>query len=501
MNKIKRKKNKKRSIGPVVEIILFALFTSVVCFLLNLIGANGYKTETGSFETTLIIINNIFSKSGIKYILNNSLVNFQTLEPLVMVIMSLIAVSILEASGLLKQIFTPLKRIKPKYVTLIVMLVGIISTIIGDYSYALLLPVAGILYKYIGRSSSLGILTMFVAITIGYGAGIIYNYQAYQLGNLTELSAQSITSSYNYELLSNIFVLIASTIILTLVGTIVLEKFSKKYSRNEETDNLNISKKASKITLIAFVIMMVIFVYCLIPGLPHSGLLLDREAPTYIGKLFGASSPLNQGLMFLIIAILMICGFIYGTVSRNIKNSDDYSKALTKTFEGTGYVFVLLFFMSILYEIIDWTNVSTVISTNIVDFIGASNVSGLILVVLAFLSIALISVFIPATLTKWELIAPIYVPLLMRANITPAFTQTIFIAADSVGKLLSPIYIYLIIAIGFMYKYDKDSNISILGTMKKTMPVILTLSLVWLVIIIGWYLLGLPIGINSGLTL
>lgn len=501
MNKFKRKQNKKRSIGPVVEIILFAFIASIVCFLLNLIGANGYKTETGSFETTLIIINNIISKSGIKYILNNSLVNFQTLEPLVMVIMSLIAVSILEASGLLKQIFTPLRKIKPKYVTLIVMFVGIISTIIGDYSYALLLPISGILYKYIGRSSSLGILTMFIAITIGYGTGLIYNYQSYQLGNITELSAQGITSSYNYELLSNIFVLITSTIILTIIGTIVLERFSKRYPRNEEVDNLNTSKKAAKVTLIVFILMMIVFVYCLIPGFPHSGLLLDRNASTYIGKLFGASSPLNQGFMFLIIAILMVCGFIYGNVSRNIKNSDDYSKAFTKTFEGTGHVFVLVFFMSILYEIIDWTNLSTVISTNIIDFIGASNVSGLMLVILVFFSIILISVLIPATLTKWELIAPIYVPLLMRSNISPAFTQTIFIAADSVGKLLSPIYIYLIITIGFMYKYDKDSNISILGTMKKIMPVILTLSLVWLVIIVGWYLLGLPIGINSTITL
>ena len=69
--------------------------------------------------------------------------------------------------------------IKPKYVTMIVIFVGIISTIIGDYSYGLLLPLAGILYKYIGRSSSLGVLTMFIAITIGYGTGIIYNYQKY----------------------------------------------------------------------------------------------------------------------------------------------------------------------------------------------------------------------------------------------------------------------------------------------------------------------------------
>jgi hypothetical protein len=144
---------------------------------------------------------------------------------------------------------------------------------------------------------------------------------------------------------------------------------------------------------------------------------------------------------------------------------------------------------------------TNIISTNIVDFGGSTQLSGLVLVIIAFLSIIIISIFIPNTVPKWEIIAPVYVPLLLRSNISPAFTQTLFIAADSIGKLFSPIYIYLIVAIGFMHKYEKDSNISIIGTMKKAMPSILLLSLVWVIIIFGWYLIGLPIGINSLITL
>ena len=497
----KNSKNKIQTMGPVVEIMLLILIVSGLSLIFNLFKMNGYITEGGTFETTLVIVNNLFSSKGIKNILDSSLTNFQMLEPLVLVILSLIATSILEASGLLKQVFSPLKKIKPFYVTMIVMFVGTISTIVGDYSYALLLPVTGILYKYVGRSSSLGILTMFIAITIGYGTGLIYNYQAYQLGDITEVATSSIVSGYNYELLSNIFLLIASTIILTIVGTIVLEKFAKKYRRNEETDNLNISSKAARITLIAFIVMVLLLIYWVIPGLPLSGILLDKTEPTYIGKLFGSASSLSQGFMVLIIVVLMICGLIYGKVSKNIKNSVDYSRALTKSFENTGYVFVLLFFASILYEVIDWTNIATVISTNIVDFVGSTQISGLILLIIAFLSIVVISIFIPGAVAKWEIIAPIYVPLLMRANISPAFTQTLFLAADSVGKLFSPIYIYLIVAIGFMHKYETDSNVGIIATMKKAMPVISILSLVWIVIIFGWYLIGLPIGINSLISL
>ena len=234
MLKSNKKKNKR---GLIVEILFIAIFISVLSMILHLVGFRGYVTENGSFETTLIVVKNVLSKDGLKYILNNSLKNFQNLEPVVMIILSLIAVSILEASGLLKHLFTPLKKIKPIFVTMIIIFVGIISTFIGDYSYALLLPLAGILYKYIGRNSSLGIITIFLAITAGYGTGIIYNYQAYELGNITEVAAETIVSGYNYELLSNIFVLISSTLLLTIVGSIVVERFSKKYTRNEETDN------------------------------------------------------------------------------------------------------------------------------------------------------------------------------------------------------------------------------------------------------------------------
>ena len=491
---------KKYFVGPVVEIIFLGLIISFICLFLNLIKVRGYVTEPQTFETTLVIVKNIFSKAGIKHIISNTVGNFKSLEPLILVILSLIAVSIMEASGLLKQVFKPLKKIKPIFITGLVIFAGIVSTILGDSSYTLLLPLAGILYKYINRPPSLGILTMFIGITIGYGTGLIYNYQMYELGNITEISAQSITDGYNFELLSNLFVLLVSTVVLTIIGSIILERFSKKFPRYEEEDNLNTSKKANRFTLIVAIILLGVVIYSLIPGLPFSGMLLDRSEPTYIGKMFGADSPFSQGLLFLIIIELMICGFVYGTISRNIKNTRDYSNALTKSFEGTGYVFVLMFFVSILYEVIDWTNFSTVITTNIVDFIGSTNVSGLILVIIAFISIVIISLFIPSTVVKWKLIAPVYVPLFMRANITPTFTQMIFQAADSVGKLLCPIYIFLIITIGFMNKYD-EKDVSIFSTLRKILPITLILGAVWLVIIVGWFMLGIPTGINAHITM
>lgn len=495
-------KKRKGTSGPVIVIAGLTIFIMVLSWILNLIGVRGYITEAETLETSLVTVNNVLSKEGIRYIFNNSVANFKLLEPLSLIVMALVAVSIAEASGLLKDLFSPLKKIKPKYVTCLVMFIGIISTILGDYSYVFLLPIAGILYKYIDRNPSLGVITMFIAITIGYGTGLIYNYQDYILGLVTQTSAMGITKSYQFNLLSELYILITSTVILSIIGTIIVEKtISKKYYRVEEKDNLNMSKKARKVTTITFITLLFIIIYSVIPGLPLSGVLLDNSQNTYIAKLFGDSSSFNNGLMLIIVGIIMICGFIYGTISRNIKNSRDYSKALTKTFENTGYIFVLLFFSSIMIGIFDWTNIGTIVCVNLVDFISKLQFTGSILIILVFIAVILMSILIPSTITKWNLIAPVLVPVMIRANISPDFTQFLFKAGDSIGKCFSPIYIYFLVMIGFLYKYNKDENISIFDTMKKIMPIVLLIAVVWLVILIGWNLVGLPIGINSTVTM
>ena len=56
--------------------------------------------------------------------------------------------------------------------------------------------------------------------------------------------------------------------------------------------------------------------------------------------------------------------------------------------------------------------------------------------------------------------------------------------------------------LGFLYKADsEDEDINFFGTMRKMMPVILVMSITWIIIIIGWNLIGLPLGINSRTTM
>ena len=199
----------------------------------------------------------------------------------------------------------------------------------------------------------------------------------------------------------------------------------------------------------------------------------------------------------------MVCGFIYGFKSGNIKNSTEYSVGLSKNFEGLGYVFVLLFFTSQLVGILEWTNLGTVIVNIIVSLLSKLSITGIIMIVVFFLAVVVMTLLVPSTTTKWAIIAPQLVPLLMRANITPSFTQFIYRAADGVGKCLTPFFSYYIIMIAFLEKYNTKENtqITVIGILKTIFTPVMLFGLLWILILVCWYLLGTPTGIGVFPTL
>lgn len=503
----RRNKTKKFLLGPVITIMILIAIIIFSSAILSLLELEGQKAQivNGTIESSLTTVNNVLTLKGMKYLLTSAITNLQLFKPLLLIIASLIAIGIGEASGLLKAVFTPLKKVKPSILTFLVLFVGIISSFIGEYSYALLLPLVGVMYKYVGRKPLLGILTVFLGITLGYGTGLFANYDDFLLGSLTQTAATiDVDKNYIFNLSYASYIMIISTFILSFVGTIIIEKvLYRKVPKSEiEEDELVISKKALYYSNFAFIAMILIIIYMVIPGLYGSGLLLG-EGKTYIERLFGPSAPLRDGIVMISIAIMMVCGFIYGYISKNIKNSNEYSVGLSKNFEGLGYVFVLMFFTSQMISLLEWTNLGEVLSTKLIDFVSILPFSGIPLIIVMFIVIILMTILVPSLSTKWTLASPIFVPLLMRSNITPDFTQFIFKVADGVGKAITPMFAYFIVTLAFLEKYNTKENnkITVFGTLKLILPSVLLIAGLWLLIIICWYIVGLPIGPGTYPTL
>ena len=189
---MKKKKDKKKiMLGPVITIIILTIILMFLSTIFSMLEVQGQKTAivNGTLESSLVTVQNIFTINGLKYIFSNVVMNFRSFESLVLIIMSFIAISIGESSGLFKAIFTPFRKLNSKTTTFLVFFLGVISSLIVEYSYIMLIPLVSVMYRYLGKSQMLGVLTIFLGITLGYGTGLWYNFDTFQLGNLTEAAA------------------------------------------------------------------------------------------------------------------------------------------------------------------------------------------------------------------------------------------------------------------------------------------------------------------------
>ena len=500
----KKTKKQAKVLGPIIVMGIITIILMILSFVLSLLGLESEEAviNYSNLEMSVVSIKNIFSIDGLKYLFGSSVTNFRLLEPLALIIMSLIAISIAEKSGLIKHLTEPFKQLKTSVITFFTLVICIVMTFFGEYSFVILLPVIGVIYKYLGRNPMLGILVAFIGITCSYGTGIIYNYNTFSLGEMTQLSATiEVDPTFSYDVLSCMYIMVVSTFIVLFLGSAIINKYLvPKFKRVQvEDDELVLSNKALWITNIALMAILVGIIIMILPG----GILLDNSKTTYIAKLMSETSPFRNAFMFIILLTMMLCGCIYGFISGNIKDRLDYNIGLCKSFENSGYIFVLMFFASIMYGVLEYTNIGIVLSAILINFISSLEFSGTLLIVFFFILVIVMSFFIPNTHTKWNMASPLIVPLFMRANIAPEFTQFIFSIADGVGKTLSPFFIYFIIMLGFLQKYnDGDKkDITILGTVKLILPTVLLLALVWLVVIVSWNIIGIPLGINTYATL
>ncbi len=494
----------KRGKNPIISIILFTIIVIIVSTVLSLLGMESQKTMVvnNELETSLITIRSIFSIEGLKFILRNPLTNFYAIEPLGLLIISLITVGFMDYCGIIKPLIVPFKKIKPFVLTFIVLVISTLLSFLGDYSYLFLMPLVALIYKELGKNPLVGIITVFIGLTLGYGLGFIFNYKDYLLGQLTEQTAKiEVDKNYKHYLMSTYYLMISSVIILNFMLTYIIEKrisskfFKIKKEELEIIEENSNSRKAFIISIFVFLFLTTIFVYCLVPGLPYSGILLDKESPSYLASLFSN----EEMIPYLSMIIIVITSYVYGKFSKNITKDRfiNPSKLLNKI----GYILILLFFLSQLIGIINWTNMGEVLATKLVSFMANLEFSGIPLIITLFVITILIGVLIPSTITKWMLISPLIVPLFMKSNITPDFTQFIFQVADGIGKMLSPLYVYFIIMIGLLQNYWNNEKVTIWGVYKMLMPTILIVSSLLLFIIISWFILGLPLGSGIYATL
>ena len=511
-------KKKEVRLHPALLLFILTIIIMVVSSVGNILNLEttyyNVNSVTGDLETQVVTINNLFNRTGLQYLVSNMINNFINFAPLGTLIVGLMGVGVAYKSGFLNSFFKMITKDKPrKLFTFLVVLLGVISSMFYEAAYVILIPLAAILFMNLGRHPSAGICAAFAGISFGYGANIVANGVDNTLITYTQNATKILDQNYVVSLHGNIIFMIFATLLIAYLGMVVTEKYVVpklgRYTIDEE-DNIDLTTEVSKkekkgvvMALLSTLIVVLILVYCITPGLPFSGLFLNLKEKTYVAQLFGDDSYFRQGSVLIFAVLLAFAGLIYGLRVKTIKNNKDIMNCMSYYLKGFSPLLVLIFFAAQFCLIFKETNIGVFIVVSLSEMLGNMQLTGIVLIIFTFIIIAISTFFVPALGTKWAILSPVIVPMFMQSSFTPEFSQAVFRAADSSVKGITPLFTYFVILIGFLQIYNskKKDIITLTDAMSLMVPYTIAFSILWFLIIIGFYIIGLPLGLNTGVML
>ena len=504
-----KKIREKMTMHPIMAILILTFITIIISGLFSLFGVQGsynkVNANTLTYSKEIVSVNNLFSVSGVKYIFTSTVSNFVSFVPLSSLIIVLIGLGVVEKSGLLRTGFTLLTKNAKKYtITFAVVLISILASIIGDLSYVVLIPISALLFGYGKRNPAIGIIASFAGLTSGYGLNLLFTSVDSTLRYQTLDAAMMLDPTYNIRIRSFIFIMLVGVILISLLITYITERFIVEkvgpYKFDDEQEFV-IGKKEKRglvLAIIAAAIYLVIFAYCIIPGLPFSGGLLDNTQAFYIDKLFSYDSFFSKGFVFIVTIFLIIVGFVYGLGAKTIKNNKDLCDDLGHSLDGIGKILVLIFFASTFISIFRYTNIGQIIVANLTNMVANLSFTGIPLIILLFIVIFISTILVPTAEAKWTIMSATIVSVCMNASISPEFTQMIFRFAESAALGITPLFAYYVIYLAYLEKYNQTNKpINLIKSIKYQMPFSLLTFVTLLVLMVIWYLTGLPIGLHG----
>lgn len=525
MKNKKRWKLKKFYFHPVTTLILFTFIVMLLSGILSVFQIQttypSLNITTGKLENTLVTVENLFGFNGIKYIISNAAKNFISFTTLSTLLISLIGLGIAQATGLIDAFIKRiLVKIDNKKITFIIIFLATISSLINDIGYVILIPISALVFLKNNRNPLAGIIAAFCGVAFGYGVTIFVGSMEVNLISTTQSAARLIDVNYHVALTSNLIIIVVTSIILSIIGTIIIEKITipklGKYrdindmartsempviENMEELEQRKLKeeiseKKGMRYAGITSIIFALFFIYSLIPNLPFSGMLLDMEEYTYLGQVFGQNSYFQDGFTYMVSLFFIATGIAYGLGAKTIENDKELLVDSSKYMIEVATLIPMVFFATQFIAVFRKTNIASIITGMGANLINSMNFTGIPLIILVVVILAIINLFNTTPTAKWTILAPIVVPKLMQANISPEFSQFILRATDSMTKGITPLLTYFVIFIGYLniYNTNKRRPITIGKSLKLIMPYCIIISLVWLAIILLWYLTGIPIG-------
>ncbi|MCB1374121.1 MAG: AbgT family transporter, partial [Rhodobacteraceae bacterium] len=435
----------------------------------------------------------LLSADGIRFMFTSIVPNFLGFGAVGVIIVAMIGVGLAEESGLIATLVRKIVEIAPRSIfTFIIVMLGVVSSIAADAGYLVLVPLGAAAFHSLGRHPLAGLAAAFSGVAGVFLVNLFVTPTDALLAEMTNDAIHLVDPNQNVTLVGNLYFMIASSILMGLVCTILTEKVVEPHLGPYEGGvpveaQAALSPEESRgLRYAGWALLGFVIVIGLLTALPGAPL---RHPET--GEIL-SGSPFMSGLIVLISALFFTIGFAYGKGAGTVKDLTAAIGMIVKTFSGLAGLIFLLLVIAQFIAFFNFTNIATVLAANLAEFLETVPLGGVSYILIFVLVIFLIDILITGAVAKWAIFAPVFIPLFMRLGGDPDLVLAAYRVGDSPANVITPLNVYLGVMVGFAAKYQKDAGI---GTIVSLMlPYTVVLMVLWTLLLVVWYVLGLPLG-------
>ncbi|NQY97889.1 MAG: AbgT family transporter [Henriciella sp.] len=506
-------------------VTLFAVLAAGIVVISGIFGWMGVAVvdprptgAPGVAEDGMIRAVSLMNGDGLRRIFTNLVDNFTSFAPLGVVLVAMIGVGVAEKSGMLSAAVRSMVLGAPKHlVTVAIVFAGIVSNTASEVGYVVLIPLAGAIFYALDRHPLAGMAAAFAGVSGGYSANLLIGTIDPLLAGITEEAAQLIDPTYQVVATANWFFMVASTFLITLIGSLVtifiVEPKLGPYDSSradatilDKTMMDDVTPKEKKALGWAGIALLGVLVAMAFTLMPREGLRLPWTSLTVGGEFIPGwgvlrnpetqdpmDSPFFDGFVVWILIFFMVTGYVYGRVAGTMKGDRDVIDAMSAALASLGLYIVLVFFAAQFVAFFGWTNLGAISAVTGAEFLKESGMTGPVVFFFFIFMCALINLSLGSASAQWAVTAPIFVPMLMLIGYSPEVIQAAYRIGDSTTNIITPMMSYFGLILAWATRYDKDLGVGTLIAMM--LPYTIFFIVAWSGFFVFWtFGLDLPVG-------
>jgi aminobenzoyl-glutamate transport protein len=487
--------------NPAVIFMILAGIVIVLSQILYLLGTSvTYEVidpVTHQAEQVTTSVNGLLTADGVRFILTSPIRNFLNFNAMGIILVAMVGVGIAEEAGLMTALIRQAVHASPRRLfTFILVFVGVLSSIATDAGYIVLIPLGAAAFLTLGRHPLAGLAAAFAGVACIFGVNLLITPLDGVLTEMTNDAIHIVDPSTSLDLTANLWFSIVSSVLLAGVATVVTERIVEpglgRYAGETPADaEAGMSAEESRgLRRALFAVLGVVAFFALIT-LPPGAPLRNTETGAIIGL-----SPFMDSLIIIIMLMFLAAGVAYGSAVGTMKNINDAIAAITKTFAGLAGLLFLFLIISQFLAYFTYSNMATVAAVSLGDLLEGANIGAIPLLIGFVLMTTVIDIILGGAIPKWAIFAPIFVPLFMRLGIGPEVTLAAYRVGDSPVNAVTPLLAYFALILVTAQKYRPDAGVGTIIAMM--LPYTAAIWVVWTVLLVVWYLLGIPLGVGTG---